>query len=324
MRWKRRRLIYRSLRKRHELERVAVNLSAIKTAQLVSFTTLRNELLRLPYFLEYYRNLGVQHFLVVDNDSDDGSTEFLTRQPDVSVWRSNASYKASRFGVDWLTCLQFRFGVGKWCLTVDADELLVLPGGRRLDELTIYLDQENQRSFGAVMLDMYPKGPLGTQLYAPGSDPIQTIPWFDAYNFWAERHRVYDNLVLRGGVRNRAFFADDPSKAPTMNKTPLVKWSRGTAYVTSTHQILPRPLNAVYAAGLPSGALLHTKFLPNIKDKSSEELRRGQHFENGALYQDYYAALIEGPDLWCETSQRYEGPDQLEGLGLMTRGNWAF
>jgi len=96
--------------------------------------------------------------------------------------------------------------------------------------------------------------------------------------------------------------------------------------VTSTHQILPRRLNDVFDTGQGdrvSGVLLHTKFLPNIGDKSKEELSRAQHFENSDLYQPYYAALIDNPDLWDERSVAYENTAQLEDLGLMTRGMWG-
>ena len=72
-----------------------------------------------------------------------------------------------------------------------------------------------------------------------------------------------------------------------------------------------------------SGVLLHTKFLPNIADKSAEELRRAQHFENSDLYKPYYNALIDDPDLWAPESVRYDGPAQLEALGLMTSGTWT-
>jgi len=324
MRWKRRRLLLRSWRKRDELTRLDVDDAAIDAASILCFMTLRNEMVRLPFYLDHYRAMGVGHFLVVDNGSDDGSAGYLAAQPDVSVWTTDASYKLSRFGVDWLTCLQHKFGAGKWCLTADSDEILVLPEGRLLTDLTTYLDRENIPSFGVLMMDMYPKGPVNDATYQVGDDPFAgDLCWFDADGHRAERHRVYDNLVLRGGVRDRVFFAGEPQLAPTMNKTPLVKWQRGHAYVSSSHQILPRPLNDVYRAGRPSGVFLHSKFLPNIGAKSQEELARKQHFENGDLYVEYYNTLIESPDLWCETSVKYEGPNQLESLGLMTRGAWA-
>lgn len=323
MRWKRRRLLVRSLRKRKQITRHRVNVDAIGAASVLCFMTLRNEMARLPFYFEHYRALGVEHFLVVDNGSDDGSADWLAAQPDASVWTTDAGYKASRFGVDWLTCLQFRFGAGKWCLTADADEILVLPGGRDLPALTRHLDGVGQRSFGALLLDMFPKGPVNSAAYVPGDDPFKTLCWFDAGPYRAERHRVFNNLTLRGGTRDRLFFGDSPERAPTLNKVPLVKWTQGTAYVSSTHQILPRALNRVFEPGRVSGVLLHSKFLPNIGEKSQEELSRQQHFENGTLYTEYYKTLIEDPDLWCPTSVRYDGPAQLEALGLMTAGNWG-
>lgn len=292
------------------------------------FSTMRNEMLRIEHWLSHYRTLGVAHFLIVDNDSDDGTAEYLAQQPDVSLWITPHSYKASRFGVDWLTCLQIKHGHGRWCLTVDADELLVYPdsGSRGLPDLTKHLDANRRKAFGALMIDLYPKGSITAASFKAGDDPIAALPWFDADNYRAKIHDVFGNLWIQGGVRDRVFFGSQPERAPTLNKTPLVKWRRSYAYVTSTHQILPRRLNDVFdtAQGdCVSGVLLHTKFLPNIGAKSEEELSRAQHFENSNLYQPYYTSLMDGPDLWYKGSVAYEGTSQLEDLGLLTRGNWG-
>jgi hypothetical protein len=326
MRWKRRRLLVRSLRRRAEISHLSIG--DIPRSGVLVFSTMRNEMVRVEHWLSHYRALGVSHFLIVDNASDDGTTAFLAKQPDVSLWTTPHSYKASRFGVDWLTCLQIRHGAGRWCLTVDADELLVYPDSdtRDLRALTQHLDATGCEAFGALMLDMYPKGPIGQARYVVGDDPIQTVPWFDANNYRAKIHRVFGNLWIQGGVRDRVFFGNRPDRSPTLNKTPLVKWRRGYAYVTSTHQILPRRLNDVFDLGeiaRVSGVLLHTKFLPNIAEKSAEELNRAQHFENSDLYQPYYNALIDDPDLWIGSSVKYSGTAQLEALGLMTRGTWS-
>lgn len=326
MRWKRRRLLLRALKRRGELSLTSGG--DIPRAGVLIFSTMRNERMRIEHWLAHYRALGVVHFLVVDNASDDGTAEFLATQSDVSVWSTPHSYKASRFGVDWLTCLQMKYGVGRWCLSVDADELLVYPdsGTRGLDELTAHLDATGREAFGALMLDLYPKGPVGQASYTAGDNPVETIPWFDADNYRAKLHPIFSNLWIQGGVRDRMFFGSQPERSPTLNKTPLVKWRRGYAYVTSTHQILPRRLNDVFDLGREprvSGVLLHTKFLPNIGAKSAEEMERAQHFENSALYQPYYEALVDDPDLWTKESVRYTGQAQLESLGLMTRGSWV-
>ena len=66
---------------------------------ILLFATLRNEAPRLPYFLEYYRALGVDHFLIVDNGSDDGSADLLAEADDVSLWTTEKSYRQANFGV---------------------------------------------------------------------------------------------------------------------------------------------------------------------------------------------------------------------------------
>ena len=328
LRWKRRRFLLRIWRKRRQIALTSDKTQKITDDAILVFATMRNEILRLPYFLEHYRNLGVDHFLIVDNDSDDGTTAYLAGQPDVSLWRTKASYRLARFGMDWVGWLLWRYGHGHWCLTVDADELLVYPDveNRNLRALTTWLDQREIPSFGAIMLELYPKGPLDDAAYEPDQNPTETLDWFDADNYRDQVHPYYGNLWIQGGVRERVFFADEPARAPTLNKTPLVRWHWRYAYVSATHQILPRHLHDVFdltGDSKVSGALLHTKFLPNIADKSVEELNRKQHFENTARYETYHKRLTQNPDLWHDGSQRYDGTDQLVALGLMSKGDWV-
>ena len=75
----------RALRKRRQLRSVVDRTQQIKPGDILLFSTQRNEKVRLPYFLEYYRRLGVNHFFFVDNDSTDGAYEYLAEQPDVSL-----------------------------------------------------------------------------------------------------------------------------------------------------------------------------------------------------------------------------------------------
>lgn len=327
LRWKRRRLLFRSFRKRRQLSVVQDRTGGIDRGAILCFTTVRNEAVRLPFFLDHHRKLGVDHFLFVDNGSTDGTADYLAAQPDVSLWRTPASYRLSRFGVDWLTWLQVRHGHGHWCLTLDADEIFIYPfhDTRPLRALTEWLEMKEIPSFGALMLDMYPKGRLDAARYEPGADPFETLEWFDSGNYMIQKKKDLENLWIQGGPRARMFFAGNPRRAPTMGKVPLVRWDRRFAYVSSTHSLLPRRLNHVYddqGGEKVSGILLHTKFLPMIAEKSAEEKQRGEHFANSDLYEAYYDNLTESPDLWCEASSRLISWRQLEAMGLMSRGTW--
>jgi hypothetical protein len=300
----------------------------IRSGDILLFSTLRNERVRLPYFLDYYRNLGVNQFLIVDNDSNDGSREYLRLQGDVSVWTTKHSYKKSRFGVDWLNWLQRKYGHGHWCLTVDPDEFLVYPFSdtRPLSALTDWLDASSVKSFSAMLLDMYPKGPFDLANYREGQDPFEVAPWFDSGNYVMQRNSRFGNLWIQGGPRMRMFFADNPERAPALNKIPLVKWDRNYAYNSSTHNLLPRGLNQVFdewGGEKASGVLLHAKFLDTFTRKAEEELERNQHYANSHEYKAYAEVVGQQPDLWCRWSEKFINWRQLEILGLMSKGNWA-
>ncbi|MAC81054.1 MAG: glycosyl transferase family 2 [Rhodobacteraceae bacterium] len=318
----------RAWRKHRELTAVVDRTARIRPSDILVFSTLRNENVRLPYFLDYYRSMGAAHFLIVDNDSTDGSRDYLADQPDVSLWHTGASYKKSRFGVDWLNWLQSRHGHGHWCLVVDPDEFLVYPfcDTRPLRALTDWLDASNIRSFSAMLLDMYPKGRLDEQPYRAGQDPMQIASWFDSGNYTLKRNFEYGNLWIQGGPRRRVFFADTPDRAPALNKIPLVKWDRKYVYVSSTHMLLPRGLNLVYdewGGEKASGILLHAKFLDTFNTKASEELERKQHYAASVEYKAYAERMTDDPELWCTWSEKYINWRQLEILGLMSKGNWA-
>ncbi len=328
LRWQRKRLRVRAARKKYELIAVANRTDAIEPEQILLFSTLRNERVRLPYFLRYYRDIGVHHFLIVDNGSDDGSAEYLASQPDVSLWSTEKSYKRARFGVDWLNWLQRKYAHGHWCLVVDPDEFLIYPfcDTRPLSALTDWLDASAVRSFSSMLLDMYPKGPLNAQPYREGQNPFEIASWFDSGNYTISKNKHYRNLWIQGGPRTRAFFRDNPKRAPALNKIPLVKWDRSYAYVSSTHMLLPRGLNLVYdewGGEKTSGCLLHAKFLDTFTQKSAEELERRQHYANSHEYRAYHTHLKDDPDLWCKWSEKYINWRQLEILGLMSKGNWA-
>lgn len=320
LRWKRRRLLLRAWRKRHELTPLKNRTATISPDQIICFVTVRNEMQRLPYFLAYYRQQGIGHFIFVDNNSDDGTTGYLSQQSDTSLWHTKHSYKSSRFGMDWLGWLLRRYGHGHWCLTVDADEILVFPRSSKttLTELTTQLEAKGQLKLGAVMLDMYPKGPLGQGLHDPNADPFDQLNWFDPAGYFYTYQRNTRAYWLQGGARARVFFEQEPLRAPTLNKIPLVRWDRKYTYLTSTHMILPRDLNAVFVDNTETtGVLLHSKFLPQIIEKSEEEKSRREHFENSDLYGEYYDRLIKGESLWHPNAAQYQGWSQLVELGLM-------
>jgi hypothetical protein len=330
LRWMRRRQwrMWRGWRAGRQLVPLVDRTEAIRPGAILLFATIRNEVERLPYFLQHYRTLGVDHFLIVDNDSTDGSRERLLGARDVSVWHTTASYRAARYGMDWLNGLLRRHGSGHWCVTVDADELLVYPEHptRPLPALTQWLDAEGAEAMGCLMLDLFPHGPVTAAPHRPGQDPTEVLPFYDAANYNIRHRTDLDALLIRGGPRARALLADRPERAPTLTKVPLVRWHWRYAYWNSTHYLLPRRLNRVWAddgGERIAGVLVHTKFLNTIAAKSAEEKIRRQHFGEPGAFEGYHDALIAGPDLWHAHAARWGGWRKLEAEGLIGRGGWG-
>lgn len=326
LRLRRKRWKIRAIRRSRELTTVANRTRQLKQSDILLCATLRNERVRLPFFLSYYRALGINHFLLVDNGSDDGTQDYLKEQPDVSLWHTNASYRRARFGVDWLNWIMRRHAHNHWTLTVDADEFFVYPhsDSRPLTALTDWLDSRNVRSFGALLLDVYSKGEPDP--YREGENPIPLTPWFDPANYTVSRNPKIRNLWIQGGPRARSYFAKEPDRAPSLNKIPLVKWHRKNVWESSTHSLLPRGLNLVYdewGGEKSSGCLLHTKYLQDFTARCAEEVARHQHYSGAREYKAYSQIGDSFPNFWTPQSKKFESWQTLEELGLMSRGGWA-
>lgn len=321
-------LFAKGMRRQFDLTCRVNRTDQVRGRMVVLFCTLRNERVRLPYFLKYYRDMGVSHFVCVDNGSNDGSGDYLAEQDDTSVWTTDASYKRARYGVDWINGLLNRFARNRWALVVDVDEFFVYPhmDTRPLPALTEWLDSCRHRSFGTILLDMYSDQPIANTRYTAGQDPFEILSWFDAANYSYDRNGTYRDLWIQGGPRQRVFFPDQPELGPALNKVPLVKWEFGTVYRSSTHTLMPRGLNQVYnerGGERACGALLHAKFLDVFAQKAEEEVERGQHYAASREYRAYDEKMSQGLGMWTPCSERYSDWRQLEGLGLVSSGSWA-
>jgi hypothetical protein len=286
--------------------------------EIVCVACARNESLRLPYFLAYYRRLGVHRFLVADNASDDGTTEALLAEPDVHVFHADERYSASGYGVSWTNALLASFAAGHWALTVDLDELFVYPGCEDIDlaHLARDLDRRGEEAVASFLLDMYGDRAIRETIYVPPTPFVEICPYFDGDSYeWGPAYEGTGPLPIRGGPRHRAFWsADAPQRpAPYLPKIPFVRWKAGLAYTASTHV-----LDSIRLSGLTS-VLLHFKFFSDFVERTTEEVRRGEHWQNAGQYAMYARVLRAQPALrlMYAGSVRYEHSRQLVALSLM-------
>jgi hypothetical protein len=302
-----------------------VRSKSIASAWCIAVCCVRNEMMRIPKFLAHYRQLGVEHFLFVDNDSVDGLSHYLEQQPDCSHWRVSSSYKAANFGMDWCNTLLDQYGPGKWCLTADPDEFLVYPYSedRGLLSLTRQLEAIEQDSLLAVMIDAYSDKSISQTPLDSTTDPFDLCPYFDRFNLTQSFNPDHHNFWIQGGCRARVLFAHSPSRSPALNKVPLVRWRKGLRYISSMHHLNDPKLNGDLRTRpeAVSGALFHFKYVNLLQGKAKEELVRGEHYDASFEYKAY----AEADDLIlfdANVSLRYEGTSQLSRLGFIQAGLW--
>lgn len=278
------------------LERLA-GTSRERGLSLVS--VIRNEADILPAFLDHYRALGVERFIIVDNASTDGTIPFLTAQPDVDLYRTKDSYADALAGNMWADCLAHRLCSNRWMLRVDADELLVYQDCEKypIPYLIQVLSHLGLKRLYAPMIDLY---------------ELEDGTYFDGRQEMLLRDHI--GIHLEGGIRQRMaqHYAAAP---PWLSKHPLTYYDRNTCFAT-IHHPYPRERNNLTCFA----RLLHTKISGRFAKKIAAALEEKQHCGESKEYRIY--DLWARSDLRCEESCRYESPKDLVDAGLMSPVPW--
>lgn len=315
----------RAWRKSFDLKLVKAPAPVSSSAKFRLFCCMRNELFRLPFFLKYYRRLGVEQFYFIDNDSNDGTLDYLLDQEDCAVWHTASSYRSANFGMDWCNHLLRRYGAGSWSICVDPDEFLLYPSceTRNLKDLSDYMSEVGQRSLFTTMVDFYSDRPVTETYLGPDESPFTVCPYFDRFNFTQSINVKRTRCWVQGGVRMRKMFYKTPQDAPALNKVPLVQWQRNYFYISSMHHTNIESINCTVnqSSLFVSGCLAHFKYVSALKDKAKEEIARKQHYNDSLEYKKYLEEISE--NLFdAKVSIKYTNSEELEKRSFMQRGEW--
>lgn len=310
------------------LEMVDVDLDAIRKAKILAIIVTKNECEFLPKLLKHHRSLGVDHFLFVDNASSDSSIEYMKSQDDVSVFLATQDYKFSRFGVNWQQTLCSHYGLGKWVLIIDSDELYAYDGfeTHSLHELTAKADKEGANAVLAPMVDFYPSTPLSEANITEDDNAFYEVcSNFDSLDSMSVEHEnrygPYSNSkVYSGGLRERVFGRYNPYPQPNYlnQKYNLVKFNSKMRFVEGLHFI--------YGAKVFSKqcGIMHFKYHSGFHAKVEREVASGQHW-NGATEYKRYLKLINGKQnfsLVDDCTVKYRDSKTLIDSGYMSKIDW--
>ena len=284
-----------------------------KPGQVLLFLTVFNGREYIDWFLAYYRALGVDHFFIIDNGSTDGTYEVILEAGDVSVFRQAGSFSDAACGVFWVNHLMRRYAVGHWAFHVDMDEAFVFPGsdaGRSLRDLIAYLEAGGYGTMAGMMLDIYPDR-LDPD---PGGDPFAASRYIDT-DYVFNRNELPPYVFIQGGVRARL-----TGRSLLMTKAPLVKVTADLAYLDNNHTHTHLPVADITCA------VLHYKFIGDLRGRIDEAIDRGEHFLGARFYRALKRGLdgdgaaessAQGPSLVGPGSVEYGGTGHLVELGLL-------
>ncbi len=278
------------------------------------FTVIRNESLRLPFFLKYYFDMGVDRVFVVDNGSTDDSARLVLDHDRTHVIRTRETYAKHTF---WIEALLDRYGMGHWCVVVDADEFMVFPRSEEtsLRHLVQYLDGNRYTGVRALLLDLFSKEPFDEIVYESGTDPLEVCAFFDA-DYCRQPVEVlnrrtgffWNHEAWAGGTRKRVFDVESCA-----SKAPLFRYDKGVSPSVGTHHV-----GGVNHADVEA-AVLHFKYLQSFRGQVQAEVEREQHWDNASEYRGYQAAFAERKisSLYWPGAVRYVDTRQLVDLGLL-------
>ena len=271
----------------------------------------------LPVFFDYYRSLGIQHFVFIDNGSTDTTLDLIRAQPDTVILQSSLPW--GQFENDFRRTAAERYCRNRWCLYVDMDEIFDFEGRQEigLTGLIRYLEAQGATALMAQMLEMFPKVPLSSvatlpydqvleQFHYCDLDAIRRLDYTDedtGFSYFLRQNRLSsaETQILFGGVRGKIF-----GENCCLSKHPLV-------YVGDKVQpgVHPHCSSNVAVADI-SALIKHYKFANDstARDRASLAIASIQHGEDKLRAQ----LMTDSPDLslWSETAQDFPGITSLQ------------
>ena len=264
----------------------------------------------LPSFLSHYRSMGVTRFLCVDDTSNDGTTEYLSKQTDVDLHFSNVRYKDAARSKTWRELLAEKYGKNRWYLNVDVDEYLFTGCNQRMSiaEYAKILYNKKIYRLPAPMIDMVSSGKLHNAVLDDQTKPWEICQYFDLDTYYG--YVKSGGIKLYGGPRKRLWGANTE-----LIKYPLIYWDKHTSMGVSIHSPLPRYRNHAPVCG----ALLHFKFFSDVEKISYKAIKGAQYFDNSREYKlmyDYFKNNNKSK-LTYEKSIRFENEETLINHGMV-------
>lgn len=262
----------------------------------IVFVVERNELERMKVLFEHYRKLGVEEFVILDNNSDDGTLEFLMQQEGTKVYQILEPYQTQK-KEGWIEKLLAMEGMNRWCVVVDSDELLDYIGSEEhpLEELIHKSESLGYKRIWGYMVDMYSKENLFSEnLFSKTSDECLFTDYFKYFDKTSYL-KVHNNIY--GGPRLRVF-----NGKMLLSKQPIFLYDENILY-KRCHFLYP----LIKWEQAPCWVVLrHYKFMSEDKSEYQRRITE-KNFADGS---SEYKTIMDQIDNNQNISMYYEGSQE--------------
>lgn len=273
----------------------------------------KNDIERIKKLINHYKKLGIINFVFIDNNSCDGTYEYLFENQ-VFLFKIKKEYSTMRRQA-WINRVISYFGFDKWYIIVDSDEMLIYNDIEKnnINALIKYFEKEKIKRIKCLMIDMYPKSLLLSKKL--NSDNfMKDYCFFDKEGYCLDNNIFFKNII--GGMRKRIFNVN-----AYLVKYPIIFFDKKTIQFNS-HYSYPFYLNFKQDINI---GLLHYKFLPTDIEKIRDIVKK-QNFAGGSKEYKKYLKIYdmnEKINLITSNSEKFNNADDIYKIKLIKRINWG-
>lgn len=246
---------------------------SINGSDLILICIIKNDKYKIEDFMLHYRSIGIKKFVFLDNNSDDGTYEYLLNQDDVFLFSVNDSYTSKRRDA-WINRTIAYFGLNRWYLIVDSDELLTFYDCEKhnIIDFVRFLKVKRIKQCRALMVDMYGS----KDFYKSNINNMKECCYFDCNSY---REQIHSKLsLIVGGPRYRVF-----GNESWLTKYPLIYFQKGDL-ICNAHFSYPYNINITNECYI---ALRHYKFFPADMNKYHARIINKNFYNGSKEYEKY-------------------------------------
>lgn len=230
-------------------------------------------------WIAHYIDIGVNKFVLVgcgEPEELDVIKKYIDSfDIDVDVWQWLGVFNCNKECAIKQRIIDY-YGINKWYLLVDSDELFIFPHFRKMNigDYTTKLEKDKVLLTKSLMVDTYPKGNILSKRN------IAEWKYVDRCGYCCES-KPGDFLRFYGGMRTRVFGIKS-----SIQKISLFKYT-GNEFIANDHFIYPYELNNIPLRHI----LLHYKFQPGFLDYYKTLIDEGVHWNESSEYKKYLSIL---------------------------------